>query len=260
MARQFIYDNIGFSEATVEDGTVSSTTFDPAPTSVTNEERANDMSISTTFTSFDTNDALRFDLGADNASKTANCIALYYTSAHGHDFKLYKSDHATNMGSAELDYTNALVEGWNIQNLTERSGQYWFLQSTTGTIDDISEVIIGTKYTFAVNPELNSKIGEEFGTDIMTSYGGNEYANKRHAPKTTWDWNWSHILSTQKTALEALNASVQDWKKFLYYDDATGNEGDASNYHYVRMTQPITFTEVAPNVYSANMSLREQLS
>jgi len=26
------------------------------------------------------------------------------------------------------------------------------------------------------------------------------------------------------------------------------------------MTKPVTFTEVAPNVYSANMSLREQLS
>ena len=262
MARSFIYDSIGFSEATVEDGTVSGTTFDPAPTSVTNEERANDMSIATTFTDFDTNDALRFDVGLDNASKTANCIALYYTSAHTQDFKLYKGLSTTDGTAMDstLNYTIPLYEGWNIQTLTEGFGQYWFLHSTTGTIDNIAEVIIGTKYTFAVNPELNSKIGEEFGTDIITSYGGNEYANKRHAPKTTWDWSWSHILSTQKTALEDLNASVQDWKKFIYYDDVTGSGGDASNYHYVRMTTPITFTEVAPNVYSANMSLREQLS
>ena len=113
-------------------------------------------------------------------------------------------------------------------------------------------MIIGSKYTFDVNPELNSKIGEQFGTDIVTSYGGSEYANKRHAPKTTWDFTFSHILSTQKTALEALNANVQDWKKFIYYDD--------NAYHYVRLVKPIEFTEVAPNVFSANVSLREQLA
>tara|TARA_R110000744_G_scaffold110434_1_gene208311 strand:+ start:4627 stop:5376 length:750 start_codon:yes stop_codon:yes gene_type:complete len=249
MARSFIYDNIGFSESTVEDGTVSSTTFDPAPTSVTNEERANDMSISTPFTSFAANDALRFNVGS---SKTANCIALYYTSDHGHDFKVYAAASATSMGTAVLNHTASILAGWNIIDFTSSAGQYWFLQSTTGVIDDITEVIIGSKYTFAVNPELKATTGEAFGTDIMTSYGGNEYANKRHEPKTTWDWNWSHILSTQKTALESLNASVQDWKKFIYYDD--------TNYHYVRMTKPVTFTEVAPNIYNANMSLREQLS
>ncbi len=258
MARQFIYDSIGFSEATVTDGTVSGTTFAPS-SSVTNEERANDMSIATTFTSFGINDALRFDVGSDNASKTANCIALYYTATHEHDFQLYKSDHATNMSTAELNYTVPLVEGWNIQNLVERSAQYWFLHSTTGTIDNIAEVIIGSKYTFDVNPELNSKIGEEFGTDIVTSYGGNEYASKRHAPKTTWDLSFSHILSTQKDAFQTLNTECQEWKKFLYYDDATGNEGDASSYHYVRLAKPMAFTEVAPDVYSTNISLREQI-
>jgi len=251
MARSFIYDNIGLTESTLTDGTASGTTFSSAST-VTNEERAIDMSIATTFTDFHDTDTLRFNVGAGNASKTANCIALYYTYDHGHNFEVYRGGSATAMGSAILDHRDQLLVGWNVITFSATAGQYWFLRSTSGTIDDITEVIIGTKYDFAVNPELNAKTGEEFGTDIMTSYGGNEYANKRHAPKTTWDWNWSHILSTQKTALEDLNASVQDWKKFIYYDD--------TNYHYVRMTKPVTFTEVAPSVYSANMSLREQLS
>ena len=60
------------------------------------------------------------------------------------------------------------------------------------------------------------------------------------------------VMSMQKTALEALNANIQDWKKFIYYDD--------TNYHYVRLVNPIEFTEVAPNVFSANVSLREQLA
>jgi hypothetical protein len=252
MARSFIYDNIGLTESTLTDGTASGTTFSSA-SNVTNEERAIDMSIATAFTSFDDTDTLRFNVGAGNASKTANCIALYYTSDHGHNFEVYRGGSATAMGTAILDHRDQLLAGWNVITFSATAGQYWFLRSTSGTIDDITEIIVGTKYDFAVNPELNAKTGEEFGTDIMTSYGGNEYANKRHEPKTTWDWNWSHILSTQKTALESLNASVQDWKKFIYSEDAT-------THHYVRMTKPVTFTEVAPSVYSANMSLREQLS
>ena len=253
MARSFIYDNIGLTESTLTDGTVSGTTFSPS-SSIINEERAVDMSISTTFTGFNgaTNDALKFDVGTANASTNANAIAVYFTSAHGHDMKVYSGSSATAMGTAIANKIDNWVEGWNVITFSATAGRYWFIHATTGLFDDITEVIIGNKYDFAVNPELNAKTGEEFGTDIMTSYGGNEYANKRHAPKTTWDWNWSHILSTQKTALEDMNASVQDWKKFIYYDD--------TNYHYVRMTKPVTFTEVAPSVYSANMSLREQLS
>ena len=256
MARSFIYDNIGLTESTLTDGTVDGTTFASSNT-VTNEERAIDMSISTAFTSFsgagDPDDGLRFDVGTANASTNANAIALYFTSAHGHDMKVYSGSSATAMGTALANKTDNWVVGWNVITFSATAGQYWFIHATTGLFDDITEVIIGNKYDFDVNPELNAKTGEEFGTDIMTSYGGNEYANKRHAPKTTWDWNWSHILSTQKTALESLNASVQDWKKFIYSEDAT-------THHYVRMTKPVTFTEVAPSVFSANMSLREQLS
>jgi|APSaa5957512535_1039671.scaffolds.fasta_scaffold03666_13 hypothetical protein len=277
MARSFIYDNIGLTESTLTDGTVSGTTYDPTVSTVTNEERAIDMSISTALTGFSgaddddlpaggddgTDDGLRFDVGTANASTNANAIAVYFTSAHGHDMKVYSGSSATDgtvMGTALANKTDNWVVGWNVITFSATAGQYWFIHATTGLFDDITEVIIGNKYDFDVNPELNAKTGEEFGTDIMTSYGGNEYANKRHAPKTTWDWNWSHILSTQKTALESLNASVQDWKKFIYYDDSDSTTTPPSTYHYVRMTKPVTFTEVAPNVYSANMSLREQLS
>jgi len=257
MARSFIYDNIGLTESTLTDGTVSTTTF-ASSSLVTNEERAIDMSISTAITNLDLNDTLQFDVGEDNKDINADAIAIYFTvdQSTGNNLELYSSDDAT-VGTLIAELGGAAPYagfplGWNVYTFDVKNGRYWYLRSNTGTLSGVAEVIIGTKYTFDVNPELNAKTGEEFGTDIITSYGGNEYANKRHEPKTTWDWNWSHILSTQKTALENMNASVQDWKKFLYYDD--------TNYHYVRMTKPITFTEVAPSVYSANMSLREQLS
>ena len=251
MAREFIYDNVGFSKATVEDGTVSGTTFNPTPDSVTNEERANDMSISTTFTSFGLNDALRFDVGSDNSSTNVNVIAFYLTSGNSNDIKLYASSSPTNIGSQIAEQNETFIQGWNILTFSNNAGRYWYVLSSTGTIDDISEILLGTRYEFPINPELNAQIGEEYGTDVVTSYGGNEYGNKRHEPQTTWSFNFSHMLSSQKTALEALNSNMQNWKKFIYKDD--------SSYHYVRLTKPIGFTEVAPSVFSANINLREQI-
>lgn len=253
MARSFIYDNIGFSEATITEGRFSGGTFYPDTTRFTDEERLVDMSIGSAVSELLTDgsgwDMLRFDLAA---AENADAVAVYFTAEETNNLRLYAGSSATAVSSIKEQMDATFVVGWNVFDFTQTSNRYWFLTTSDGGINGLTEIIVGTRYTFAVNPELNATTGEVFGTDIMTSYGGSEYANKRHEPKTTWDWNWSHILSTQKTALESLNASVQDWKKFVYYDD--------TNYHYVRMTKPVTFTEVAPNIYNANMSLREQLS
>ena len=55
-----------------------------------------------------------------------------------------------------------------------------------------------------------------------------------------------------KTSLEGVRDSVQDHKKFIYYDE--------TDYHYVRMVSPMDFTEVAYQRYSTNIKLREQLT
>lgn len=249
MARSFIYADTGMHENTILGGSLLGGTFTTDAT-VTNPEKVGDQSISTAFTDCEQNAGIRVDLGADSSP---NVVALYHTIAENNDVSIYASDD-TSVGSSVGNTSGGFSAGWTIVDITVSALRYvYIVNDTANEWDFCSEIIVGTKYDFAVNPELNAKTGEEFGTDIMTSYGGNEYANKRHEPKTTWDWNWSHILSTQKTALESLNASVQDWKKFIYSEDAT-------THHYVRMTKPVTFTEVAPSVFSANMSLREQLS
>ena len=257
MARQFIYDSVGFSEATIKSGTFSGSstkTFSDTG-GIANIERIADQNISVAlpFSSFSQYETIQIDLGSAQSSDT---IALYHTGADTNDLEMYASNSATEFTTSDhvaTLTTNHPATDWNVFSASISSERYIYIYNTTANnYDYLSEMIIGSKYTFDVNPELNSKIGEEFGTDVVTSYGGNEYANKRHAPKTTWDFTFSHILSTQKTALEALNANVQDWKKFIYYDD--------TNYHYVRLVNPIEFTEVAPNVFSANVSLREQLA
>tara|TARA_R110000787_G_scaffold75418_1_gene166996 strand:- start:388 stop:1161 length:774 start_codon:yes stop_codon:yes gene_type:complete len=257
MARQFIYDSVGFSEATIKSGTFSGSstkTFSDTG-GIASIERIADQNISIPITasSFGQYETMQIDLGS---AQSSNAIALYHTSADTNDLVMYASNHATQFTSGDSVTTLSTdhpANDWNVFAATVSSKRYIYIYNgTANNYDYLSEMIIGSKYTFDVNPELNSKIGEEFGTDVVTSYGGNEYANKRHAPKTTWDFTFSHILSTQKTALEALNANVQDWKKFIYYDD--------NAYHYVRLVKPIEFTEVAPNVFSANVSLREQLA
>ena len=250
MAKSFIYDSIGLSESKIKAGTYSATTFTPAEAQITNEHRVIDQSIGSVITSFNNGDAIRFDLGS---SQTANILAVNFNGAEDDQFKIYTGASATAMGSAILDddFDVDSDGGWNVFTVSG-SGRYWFLTCPDDTFLNMTEVIIGTKYDIDMNFDLNNKIGEEFGTDTIISQGGNEYYTKRHAPKTTWDWKWSYLTSGQKTSLDGLNSSVQDYKKFLYYD--------GTDYHYVRMTKPMDFTEVAPDIYSTAFSITEQLS
>lgn len=250
MAKSFIYDSIGFSEASTEDGAYVDHVFDSEISTVTNHGRANDMSTGTIITNYNSSgsDTIRFSTGS---SQSANVIALYFAEAETDDITLYGHATSNTAMSTSVKAMTTFSKGWNVFTFTGNY-RYWFMRAMTGNISNLAEVIIGTKYDFDVNFDLNNKIGEEFGTDILTSYGGKEYANKRHDPKKTWEWNWSYLSASQKTSLESLNSAVQDYKKFIYYDE--------TSYHYVRMTKPLNFTEVAPNTYSTAIRLREQLA
>lgn len=252
MAKYFIYNNAGFSGATVTDGTVSGTTFSSS-SSVTNEDRANDMSISTAFTSFGANDALRFDVFSANASINADRISLYFTSAHGHDMKVYSGSSATAMGTALVNKEDNWVAGWNELSFSATSGQYKFIHSTTGTIDDITEVIIGEKLSLT-NIELTGSEGINYGNDIMVSHNGYEYSNQRHGEQRFWNFDLKLVSSTYKTSLETMRDAIDGAHyKFLYYD--------GSSYYYVRMSDDsLRFKEIANGVYDTSINLTEQLS
>ena len=248
----FIYDNCGFSEATTADGTVFGTTF-AASSSITNEERANDMSIGTAFTSFGANDALRFDVGTDNSSTDCDRAAFYFTSAHGHDMKVFSASSDDAMGTALVNKEDNWVAGWNELSFSDASGQYKFIQSTTGTIDDITEVIIGKKLLLT-NVDLSITEGKIHGNKVTTSQGGQTYSKKRHNGKRFWYFDLKLVDSSYKTSLETMRNSLYgSHKKFLYYDD--------SSYYYVRMSDDsLRFTEVAVGVYDTQIKLTEQLS
>ena len=250
MAKTFYYDTVGITEATITAGTLSSTTFSVNAGAITNEHYINDQSIGHAVTSLDNEDMIRIDLGSAN---TASDIVLYNNSSKDFDdLFVYHSSNATGSLTLKLELNTTFV-GWNANALTSSGNfQYWFLRSEDGTYGGLSEVVIGSKLQFENEPDIGIATQEIFGTDINKSYGGVEYANKKHEPKTTWTLNFSNISSTFKGNLVNFEQDVTNYKKFVYYDD--------SSYHYVRLDAPIKFTEVAYQRFSASLKLREQLS
>ena len=257
MAKTFYYDSVDLLDATLNDGTYANPsggvyTFADGAT-ITNEERAIDQSISTAMTSFAVNDALQFNLGS---AKAVDFIGVNFTAIDTDNLELWHDTSASGALEAKsVAMTATFPIGWTFSEFTSSAKQYWTLVAINGTITGLSEVIIGSKLAFEVNPDVG--IGEQsiFGTDINTSIGGNEYAIKRHEPKSTISMNFSNISETFKNSLQTFESHVQNYKKFIYSED--GTTGD---FHYVRLDAPIQFTEVAYQRFSASLSLRKQLS
>lgn len=255
MAKTFYYDSVGLLESTLNDGTfapITNPTFSDAST-ITNEERAIDQSTSTAMTSFGINDALQFNLGS---AKAIDFIGVNFTASDTDDLELWYDTASSGVLEAEAtSITASFPQGWTFNEFSSATKQYWTLVASSGTITGLSEVIMGSKLAFEVNPDIGIGEQEIFGTDINTSIGGVEYAIKRHDPKSTISMNFSNISETFKNNLQTFESHVQNYKKFVYSEDGT-----TGNFHYVRLDAPIQFQEVAFQRYSASLILREQLS
>ena len=247
MAKTFYYDSNDIFNATLNDGSLSSSNFADG-TTITNEERATDQSIATAVTAFTIGDLLLVDYGSAVINDFA---ALYFTELNSTDVTIRDSDDGT-ATSVNTTQSSNLVAGWNVIHLTSESHRYWLLQAGNGTLTGLTEMILGARLEFSINPDIGISEQEIFGTAVNRSAGGVEYAVKKHNPISTWTLNFANISSTFKASLQSMEAEVQDYKKFLWYDE--------TNYHYVRLESPIKYTEVAYQRYSASISLREQLS
>ncbi len=257
MAKTFYYDSVGLLESTINDGTYANPsggvyTFSDAAT-ITNEERAVDQSISTAMTSFAVNDALQFNLGS---AKAVDFIGVNFTAADTDNLELWYDTSASGALEAKsVAMTASFPVGWTFSEFTSAAKQYWTLVAINGTITGLSEVIIGSKLIFEVNPDLGTGEVNEFGTTINTSIGGIEYAIKNHETKKNISLSFSSISETFKESLQSMEESVQNYKKFIYSENGT-----TGPFHYVRLGKPINFKEVSSTRYSANISLNKQLS
>jgi len=250
MAKKFYYDNVDLLNATITAGTLSGTTFSTSASAITNEHYINDQSIGHAVSSFDLDDAIKIDFGSD---KSITHVLSHNNSTldETDNLIIYYSSSASDIGSAfAINLTSPV--GWDLVSGSSQSARYWYIRSSQGTHAGLTEVIMGVPLEFENEPDIGIATQEIFATDLNTSLGGVEYANKRHEPKTTWQLNFSNISETFKNNLVSFEQDVTNFKKFVYYDD--------SSYHYVRLDSPIKFTEVAFQRFSASLKLREQLS
>lgn len=264
MAKSFIYDDMSF--ATAESGTWSGAapaTFVLA-NGPSNPEMAIDQSIGTGVggtNDFDAGDAIRFDLGSAITKASGGALAVYCTSAPGAtvDIALYAGA-AFNMGTLitlSPVGTAALTSGWNVYSFTPPSAsRYWFLAIDTASIAElVSEVIIGTKYTFDVNFPVGDDEYDRPNVDVIQSYGAQEYANKRANLKREWSWRWEIPTAAMRTSLRTFDTAVQkNFLKFLFYND------EDTTYYWVRMdAESLRFKRDAFDHWGTNVKLTQQL-
>lgn len=251
MAKSFIYDSITLLNSTITDGTGSSTFTSSA--SVTDEDRLIDQSIGSAVSSFDNLDMVRFDLGS---SKAADVFGAYFSASETDNMDIIGSDNSDNSDDNTITtITDTFSAGWNVTTFTETTKRYWFIRALGG-IANLTEILYGKKLDFDVNPDMNMATSERHGVTLNTSYGGVDYATKRHDSRSQWTLNFSNISSSFKTDLESMRDSlVGPFQPFLYYND----EGSGS-YNWVRMTDDsLSFTEVAHQRYSTSISMIQQL-
>lgn len=259
MAKKFIYPNANLYDVTPVGGEQTSSSENFGVTAdVTNEHRLTDVSISTA-AGFPANfDAVRFDLSASGNS--FDTIALYANATDTDNVLFYSSSaDATGVFNSSKflsgsEFSNTFAVGWNVQDLVSTSSNRYVFMKGQGELNIFTEVLLGTTLEFPFNPNLNSKESKQFGVDVVESYGGNEYANKRHDGKRMWEVSFSNLTEANKTSFESMRDAVStNFLKFLYYDD--------SSYYWVRALKgSFDFTEVAYQSYNMNVKMIEQLA
>ena len=119
-----MYDNAGFTEATITDGSYSSNTYSDGGDTITNEERINDQSISTQITSYAGTDAISIDFGS---VVTVDSISIYMNAAETDDIYLARSSDGTNGTTIASLTTNFNANSWQVNSFSESTYRYFML-------------------------------------------------------------------------------------------------------------------------------------
>tara|TARA_R100000655_G_scaffold31564_1_gene63143 strand:- start:140 stop:901 length:762 start_codon:yes stop_codon:yes gene_type:complete len=252
MASFFIYDSINMYRAdnTDAEGTSNGTTFSSG-SAITNHERASDQNIGTVMTNIAQNDALQYAVGS---TATADVAAVYFTGDDGVSSGTIINFHISSsntLGSSKGNISAISSSGWAVADLTETSGTR-FHTVFNGTVANVSEVLIGKKLSFEVEPDVNVQTSRDYGTQVQRSLGGVEYSINVHDAQEIFTISFQNISSTFKQNLTTMQDAIKgQGKKFLYYD--------GSNYHWVRLEQTMTFTEIADSRFSTQIKMRQQI-
>ena len=255
MASFIVYDSIQQyrSDNTISEGRMSTAT-DPNFTtsdSITDHERSNDQSIGTSISGIADRDAIEYAVGSN---ATANSVAVRFNGddnvSSGTIMEFYIDTDRTAL-SAKGSLTAVSGAGWQVVDLTETTGNKFFTEFK-GAVTNVSEIMFGKKLNFEVEPDANIQESFDSQNTILRSLGGTEYALNTSDPQKIFTITFGNISQTFKNDLITFQENVKvEAKKFLYYD--------GSNYHWVRLTGPLTFNEVADSRYSTSIQMRQQI-
>jgi len=212
-----------------------------------NMERVNDGAIDFAMTGIANTETIRFTL---SATKSVDCVAIYVTSGTG-TANIHKDfSPGSSIGSGSLS------AGWNIITITEANGQYWNIVFSSVSSLTVAEIFPGQTFDFPYNYDLGNTDQSIFGVDVVTSEGGNEFTNKRHAEKFLKNWNWQSFSTTNKTAYKAMLTAIDGIRTKILWDSSTSG---SAVYNWIRLPSVPVFTEETYGAYGLPGGAREQL-
>jgi len=255
MASYFIYDSINMyrSDNTVSEGqmTDSGTPTFSASDTLTNHSRSNDQNIGTTISGVADRDAIEYAVGS---SATADAAAVYFTGDDGVSSGTIMTFFIdTDRASLPSKGTISAVSGsgWATTDLTETTGDKFFTEFNA-SVSNVSEILIGRKLNFEVEPDVNVQSSIDYENSIQRSLGGVEYALNVNQGQEVITISFQNISSTFKANLITMQDFLKgEATKFLY--------NDGSSFHWVRLDKPMTFTEIADGRFSTQIVLRQQI-
>lgn len=255
MASYFIYDSINQyrSDNTITEGqmTDSGTPTFSATSTITDHERASDQNIGTIISAVADRDAIEYAVGS---SVTADAAAVYFTGDDGVSSGtimtfFIDTDRASLPSKGTISAVSAA--GWAVADLTETTGTKFFTEFN-GAVTNVSEVLIGKKLAFEVEPDVNVQSSINYQNEVQRSLGGVEYALNVNTGQEVHTISFQNISSTFKTNLITMQDALKgEAKKFLW--------NDGTNFNWVRLDKPMTFTEIADGRFSTQLVLRQQI-
>ena len=254
MASYFIYDSINQyrSDNTVSEGTFSGTTFTVDSSALTSHNRSSDQNIGTVMSGVSANDAICYQVGS---AVTANAVAVYFTgddgvTANGDEMTIYSGTALDGLGGG--DNFASTHSGWIVNDFTEVTSKTKFCVEFNEALTNISEILVGSKLSFEVEPDVNIQSSIDYENSIQRSLGGVEYALNVNPGQEVTTIGFQNISSTFKTNLTTMQDALKgEAKKFVWYD--------GSSFHWVRLDKPMTFTEIADGRFSTQLVLRQQI-
>lgn len=251
MASAIYYDSIGSRSATLTDGTTTSGSFTSSDV-LSDELRATDGNITDVIGGWAVDEGLQFNFGG---TVSPNFCAIYSTVATSNDIRIQRDNSATGAFNGIFNDITDISIGWNIRSLTVLPMQYWTINSIVGSLTGISEIFFGEKLAFPIEPTANIITSHTFGSEEVKALGANRYYFSKHDNYKIFTLSLDHMTSANKTSLETFANTVTDREPFIYSEDDT-----TGPFHWVRLVKPLTFRQVAPNIFSTQVILRELIA